>query len=86
VCTLSEVLCSIFYGHYTESDKCSISDEEKGRRALGTCVSHLSKGRRANEMRVSHLIKRRLTSYCRCLLLNTHINILLIHTSHFIVW
>jgi hypothetical protein len=24
--------------------------------------------------------------YCRCLLLNMHINLLLIHTSHFIMW
>jgi hypothetical protein len=30
VCVVSEVLCSISDGHYTESNNCSISDEEKG--------------------------------------------------------
>jgi hypothetical protein len=77
VCAVFEVLCSVFNGHYTESDNCSISNEEKWRHARSTRVSHLSKGRHANEMRVSHLIKRRLTSYCRCLWLNMHINLLL---------
>jgi hypothetical protein len=36
-----------------------ISDEEKGRRALGTCISHLRKGRHANEMHISHPTKGR---------------------------
>jgi hypothetical protein len=40
-----EVLCSVSDGHYTEFDNCSISDEEKGRRALDTRVSHLIKWR-----------------------------------------
>jgi hypothetical protein len=61
VCAVSEVLCLVSDGHYTESGNCSISDEEKGRHALGTHVSHLSKGRCANETRVSHLNKWRCT-------------------------
>jgi hypothetical protein len=39
-CVLSEVLCSVSYGHYTESDNCSIFDKEKGRRVMATRVSH----------------------------------------------
>jgi hypothetical protein len=30
VCVVSEVLCSVSDGHYTESNNYSISDEEKG--------------------------------------------------------
>jgi hypothetical protein len=45
--------------HYTESGNCSIADEEKGRRALTTCVSYLGKGRCANKTCVSHLSKGR---------------------------
>jgi hypothetical protein len=36
-------LCSISDGHYTESGNCSIFDEENGRRALTTHLSHLKK-------------------------------------------
>jgi hypothetical protein len=43
VCAISEASCSVFNGHYIESNNCSDSDEEKGRRALTTCVSHLKK-------------------------------------------
>jgi hypothetical protein len=39
VCIVSEALCSISIGHYTESCNCSISGEENGRRALIMCVS-----------------------------------------------
>jgi hypothetical protein len=59
VCIISIVLCSVSDGHYTEFGNCSISDEEKERRTLGTRVSYLSKGRRTNETRISHLIKWR---------------------------
>jgi hypothetical protein len=48
VCAVSEVLCSVFYGHYTKSSNCSVSDDEKGdmstqrvSRISGTCVSLL---------------------------------------------
>jgi hypothetical protein len=37
---ISKVLCSVSIGHYTESGNCSISEEEKGRCVLATCVSH----------------------------------------------
>jgi hypothetical protein len=50
VCAVFEVFCSIFGGHYTESSNCSFSDEEKGRYALATCVSH----RRQREKRTSY--------------------------------
>jgi hypothetical protein len=43
VCAVSEALCSVSNGHYTEPDNCSISGEEKGRHALITCVSYLRK-------------------------------------------
>jgi hypothetical protein len=33
VCAVSEVLCSVSDGHYTEFGNSSISDEEKGRHA-----------------------------------------------------
>jgi hypothetical protein len=46
VCAVFEVLCSVSDGHYTESENCSVSDEEKRRRAPGTSVSH----RRKTEM------------------------------------
>jgi hypothetical protein len=41
VCAVSEVLCSVSDGHYTKSDNCSVSDDEKGRRVLWGCVSYL---------------------------------------------
>jgi hypothetical protein len=44
---VSEVLCLVSDGHYSESSNCSISDEEKGRRAVSTCVTHLIKWRHA---------------------------------------
>jgi hypothetical protein len=67
-----EVSCSVSDGHYTELGNFSISDEEKGRRALGTrvshlirrrhvcfaCVLHMEKGRCALTRRVSHMGKR----------------------------
>jgi hypothetical protein len=40
VCTVSEVLCSVSDGHYTESGNCSISDEEKGE-VLSVRTSHI---------------------------------------------
>jgi hypothetical protein len=40
VCAVSKVSCSVSDGHYTESGNCSVSNKEKGRRALGTSVSH----------------------------------------------
>jgi hypothetical protein len=50
VCAIFEALCSVFKalclvsdGHYTEFGNCSVSNEEKGRHALITCVSHLRK-------------------------------------------
>jgi hypothetical protein len=50
VCAISEILCSICDGHYTESGNCSIFDEEKGRHALAMYVSH----RRQRETRTSY--------------------------------
>jgi hypothetical protein len=47
VCTVSEVLCSISDGHYTESGNCLVSDKEKGRHARTTRVLYLGEGRRA---------------------------------------
>jgi hypothetical protein len=41
VCAVSEVLCSVFVGHYTESSNCSVSDEEKGRHTQAMCISYL---------------------------------------------
>jgi hypothetical protein len=41
VCAVSEVLCLVSDGHYTESDNCPVLEEEKGRRALATCVSQM---------------------------------------------
>jgi hypothetical protein len=43
VCAVSEALCSVFDGHYTESGNCSVSGEEKVRHALITRISHLKK-------------------------------------------
>jgi hypothetical protein len=43
VCVVSEVLCSVSDGHYTESGNCSIFDVEKGRRALDMCILHKRK-------------------------------------------
>jgi hypothetical protein len=43
VCVVSEALCSISNGHYTEFGNCSFSDEEIGRLTLTTCVSYLKK-------------------------------------------
>jgi hypothetical protein len=68
-----KVLCSVSDGYYTEFGNCSISDEEKGRRALGTHIPHvikwrhacfervlpMEKGRRALTRRVSHMGKGR---------------------------
>jgi hypothetical protein len=41
VCAISEVLCSVSDGHYTESGNCSVSDEEKGRPTHAMRVSYL---------------------------------------------
>jgi hypothetical protein len=41
VCAVSEVLCSVSDGHYTESSNCSVSNEEKGRCANAIRVSYL---------------------------------------------
>jgi hypothetical protein len=41
VCAVSEVLCSVSDGHYTESGNSSVSDEEKGRHTRATRVSYL---------------------------------------------
>jgi hypothetical protein len=41
VCAVSEVLCSISDGHYTESGNSLVSDEEKGRHAHEMLVSYL---------------------------------------------
>jgi hypothetical protein len=59
VCAVSEVLCSVSDGHYTKFGNCSISDEEKGRRALGMHISHLIKRRRVHFVCVSHMGKGR---------------------------
>jgi hypothetical protein len=40
VCAVSEVLCLVSDGHYTESGNCSVSNEEKGRRTLATPILH----------------------------------------------
>jgi hypothetical protein len=40
VCAISEVLCSVSDGHYTESGNSSVSDEEKGRRTYEMLVSY----------------------------------------------
>jgi hypothetical protein len=55
----TEVLCSVSNGHYIEFGNYSISDEEKGRCALGTRVSHLIKWRRVRFARISHMEKGR---------------------------
>jgi hypothetical protein len=54
-----EVLCSVSDGHYTKFGNYSISDEEKGRRALGARVSHLIKWRHVRFARISHMEKGR---------------------------
>jgi hypothetical protein len=41
VCAVSEVLCSVSDGHYTEYVNCSVSDDEKGRHVLWGRVSYL---------------------------------------------
>jgi hypothetical protein len=43
VCVVSEVLCSVPDGHWTESGNSSVFDEDKGRRAHQTRVSYLNK-------------------------------------------
>jgi hypothetical protein len=55
VCAVSDVLCSIFDGHYTESDNCLVSDEEQGRCAHATRVSYLTRRDMPRETRVSYL-------------------------------
>jgi hypothetical protein len=57
-CAVSEVLYSVSYGHYIESGNCTISDEEKGRRAIATCLSYLGKGRHMLDTRISHRKQR----------------------------
>jgi hypothetical protein len=64
MCAVSEVLCSVSQIHYIEYDSCSVSDEEKGRRALTTHVSYRRKGRHALAMRVLHM-RQRETVYIR---------------------
>jgi hypothetical protein len=49
-------------GHYNEFGNCSVSDEEKERRALTMCVSYLGKGRRTLDTCISHR-KQRATCY-----------------------
>jgi hypothetical protein len=55
VCAVSVFLCSFSDGHYTKSGNYSISDEEKGRRALATHVSHLRERRHDLTKRISLL-------------------------------
>jgi hypothetical protein len=43
VCAVSEALCSVSDGHYTESDNCSISNEEKERHTLWGHISYAKK-------------------------------------------
>jgi hypothetical protein len=43
VCAVSEALCLVSDGHYTESNNCSVSNEEKERRTLWGCVSYAKK-------------------------------------------
>jgi hypothetical protein len=43
VCAVSEALCLISDGHYTESGNCLISDEENGRCVLWGRVSYVKK-------------------------------------------
>jgi hypothetical protein len=57
----TEVLCSVSNGHYIEFGNYSISDEEKGRRALGTRISHMEKERHALTRHVLHMGKGRHT-------------------------
>jgi hypothetical protein len=80
-CAVSEVLCSIFYGHYTKSGNCSVSDEEKGRRAQATCVSYLRRRetRPCNACLISEekgdtpmKHTSRISGMCISLLLNMH--------------
>jgi hypothetical protein len=56
VCVVSEALCSVSDGHYTESGNCLISDEEKERRALTARISHL-------RQRETHIMGARLISH-----------------------
>jgi hypothetical protein len=44
LCAVSEALWSISDEHYTKSSNCLVSDEEKGRHTLTTCILHLKKG------------------------------------------
>jgi hypothetical protein len=39
---VSEGLCSVSDRYYSESNNCSVFDEENGRRALWGCVSYLN--------------------------------------------
>jgi hypothetical protein len=55
VCAVSEALCSVSDGHYTEFGNCSVSDEEKGKHALWGHVSYVMK-------RETHVMRARLVS------------------------
>jgi hypothetical protein len=59
VCAVFEILCLVSDGNYTEFGDCSISDEEKGRRAIGTCILHLIKRRCIRFVCISHMGKGR---------------------------
>jgi hypothetical protein len=68
VCAFFEVLCSVFDGHYTEYGKCSVSDEENGRHALATSISHRRKRRRVLATSISHWRQREIVYIGVCLL------------------
>jgi hypothetical protein len=69
-CAVSEVLCLVSGGHYTESGNSSVSDEEKGRHAHTTHVLYLRKGRHTHGMRILYLRKGRCTHGTRASLLH----------------
>jgi hypothetical protein len=74
ICSMCEnmvIWCLIYDKHYTKSGNCLVSDEEKGRCALSTCVSHLRK-RETRYVSTSHIEGKRRCVLCEriSLLLN----------------
>jgi hypothetical protein len=73
VCVVSEALCLVSGGHYTESSNSLVSDEENVRRARAMRVLYLRKVRHAHRMHVLYPRKgRRTHRTCVSLLHNMH--------------
>jgi hypothetical protein len=81
VCAVSEVLCLVSNGYYTEFDNSSVSDKEKGRHSHETRISYL-RGRETRPQNARLLyeekedtpMKRasRISGTCVSFLLNMH--------------